>query len=127
MSAMGGKMSSEELAAIEAGMAQGENTMSMVERVARAICLAEGLDPDADWRERESSTLAMALPQGKEQRWRTYVRQALAAIAAMGAATADMQDAGATVLIEHGFIPRGAHLDVWSAMLDAALKEEPKP
>ena len=52
----------------------------MVERVARAMCKADGLDPDADWRISDGIMLAVAVD--KPERWRTYVRKARAAIEA---------------------------------------------
>ena len=55
----------------------------MVERIARAICIADGYDPDEDWRNVGAVMLDVALEPGKEQRWRTYTRQAKAALAAM--------------------------------------------
>ena len=50
----------------------------VVERKARELCLADGLDPDEDWTASDNYQLGVALPRGEEQRWRTYVRAARA-------------------------------------------------
>lgn len=62
--------------------------MDKREAVARAICGADGYThPDEDWRDTLNGTPQtvmhdVAIEQGKEQRWRNYLRAADAAIAA---------------------------------------------
>lgn len=60
----------------------------LVERVARAICKIEGYDPDEDSTYCKASgvQLDIALSPEMKLRWRTYIRQAKAAIAAYEAA-----------------------------------------
>jgi hypothetical protein len=53
-----------------------------VEAVARALCIADGKNPDADWRDNGSVMLDVALPRGQEQEWRTYTGNAKASILA---------------------------------------------
>ena len=70
-----------------AGRTFGEDDAT-VERVARAICIEERLDPDEDWRKvplpsGDFVMLAVAIEPGEEQRWRTYIRRARAAIRAL--------------------------------------------
>ena len=51
---------------------------SMVERVARAICVADGKDPDADWRKDGTSMLAVAVQRFLESagnRLRSFQRR----------------------------------------------------
>jgi hypothetical protein len=105
-----------------------DNTMSMVERVARAMCLAEGLDPDADWREGESVTLAVAIPDGEAQRWQTYVRQARAAITAMQRTDAERIVALLGELgIKRTEITTQHMAAVHSFLVDTVIKHERKP
>ena len=81
-------------------------TANMVERVARAICLADGEDPDErceDWMQEFSG-------------WRGYVESARAAIAAMREPTEAMLEAGRSTP------PRTRCLEVYRAMIDEALK-----
>ena len=53
-----------------------------LESVARAICIAGGEDPDADWRQRGGTTLTVHCP-GDPANWRRYLPQARAAVAAL--------------------------------------------
>jgi hypothetical protein len=92
----------------------------MIERVARALCVAEGKNPDEDWTRQGPVVLDIALAPGKEQRWCTYVRQARAGIAAMRKPTEVMIAAGnkadATLNAGDPFEP------IYEAMIDAALR-----
>ena len=84
--------------------------MSMIERVARAICWANGMDPDL--------TLG---GDGKNFLWREYVSQARAAIEAMREPTKAMTESGA---YGSGEDSENAALGAWGAMIAAALSEE---
>lgn len=57
-----------------------------VEVMARAHCVADGKDPDGDFRIGETATLSVAVERGKEQLWRVKVRRMRAMIAALDAA-----------------------------------------
>lgn len=110
----------------------------MVEQVARAICKADGLDPDADWRDVGRVKLDIAIKDGEEQRWRTYVRKAHAALAAMRKPTEGMTVAGGEAIgpylmaskdgrtgeVTPGLVQGGIHT-TWQAMIDAAMAEKP--
>lgn len=93
----------------------GQGLSEMIERVARALCVADGLDPDADWRRSDQSMLAVAIPEGEEQRWRTYASYARAAISALREPTKEMIRAAAQV--EKPLL----YEKYWKAMIDAAL------
>ena len=91
------------------------NPTSMVERVARALCVADRLDPDADWRYTGDVMLTVAIETGKAQRWRIYTSKARAAIAAMKITDVVYWVDGR---------PNASPADVdWNARIDAALKE----
>lgn len=77
----------------------------MVERVARAICKAVGYDADEPARKHGALN---DLPM-----WRTYERDARAAIASMRTPTRAMEIAGSNF---------EAPTLVWSAMIDEALR-----
>ena len=81
--------------------------MTMIERVARAMCEADGRDPDARQWNNENLTMAA-----------TYERRARAAIAAMRKPTA-MMLARALEPDEFG---TPSHEAFWQAMIDEALK-----
>jgi hypothetical protein len=66
---------------------------SMVERVARAMCIADGHDPDADWRKQDSGVM-LSVADPTPEWWRRYTRKAKVAIKAMREPTAAMQDVG---------------------------------
>lgn len=79
---------------------------SMIERVARAICLADRYNPD--------------------ESWPVYEKQARAAIAAMREPTTSMSEAGCPLPDNSGapYCYDQSVIDgAWRAMIDAALKE----
>jgi len=76
--------------------------MDMVERVARAICWKNGMDPDL--------TLG---GDGQNFLWHEYTGQAIAAIEAMREPDDAMKDAGMDAI---------DHLDAWALMIDSILK-----
>ncbi len=79
----------------------------MVERVARAICTADGCDPDAI-----GYGMGVLMPDGtKYPLWCAHVKRAEAAIAAMREPTIEMDLAGCS----HS-------PGVWRTMIDEALK-----
>lgn len=91
---------------------------TMVERVARALCRADGLDPDADWRDQGAVFLTFAIEPGKAQCWRTYEAKARAAIEAMREPTTAMTSAFDAACDEHGHcLARFGY----RIMIDAAL------
>jgi hypothetical protein len=51
-----------------------------VEQIARLLCRADGIDPDADWRIQGSTMLTVADPT--PQMWRRYRDKAVAALEA---------------------------------------------
>jgi hypothetical protein len=96
------------------------HTPSMVERVARALCLTTFSDPDA---------LILVDPDGPDRSfvplWKEYVPEARIAIKAMRAPTEAMIDAGHENVIAPAYVD-ATMCDpetVWAAMIDAALKE----
>jgi hypothetical protein len=56
---------------------------SKIERVARALCKADGFDPDERWNANGNVQLDVLIPWGMKRRWR-YIYKARAAIEAMG-------------------------------------------
>ena len=80
----------------------------MVERIARAICVASGQDPDFDYDPRGISF-------GDDIRWKLYVPKARAAIEAMREPTEAIRQ------IKTMSISYGAE-DIWRTMIDEALK-----
>lgn len=96
----------------------------MVERVARALCWANGMDPDL--------TLG---GDGQNYLWMEYEHPARAAIAAMREpTTAMMQSACEIYCTEPTCFKNGGcsfnrhteHLEEWQAMIDAALPSPPE-
>lgn len=85
--------------------------MSVVERVARAIDVADGRDPDAPANIRYPG----GYPEGVS--WKKQIPRARAAIEAMREPTDEMELAG------WGAIPSADATDIWQAMIDAALRE----
>jgi hypothetical protein len=86
----------------------------MVERVARAICVADGVDPDM-----LCSGLGNIIPEGETwTAWRVREKQARAAIAAMREPTEAMTSA---VLKKLNSDPRWVAMD-YRTMIDEALK-----
>lgn len=49
-----------------------------VEAKARELCIADGKDPDRDWRVGESATMSYADPH--PENWRRYIKAARAAL-----------------------------------------------
>lgn len=90
--------------------------MTMIERVARAICLEEHklVYPDSAWREGE-------LERKVEQYWRRQIPAARAAITAQRTATEAMIRAGGVAW--HKADPYDAAALVWDRMIEAALAE----
>lgn len=91
----------------------------MIERVARAICKAQGID-DADAR-------AQLHPAGEVALWETRTPEALAAIQAMRepteAMTSSIYDKDFDIFWAYRANGSpGAPGDVWRAMIDEALK-----
>jgi hypothetical protein len=80
--------------------------MSMIERVARALCRLDGHP--------ENATM-----DGKPL-WRDYEREARAAIGAMRSAAPVVRDRAGNVIHEL----RGAPEDIWAMLIDGALGEE---
>lgn len=103
---------------------------TMIGRVARALCAADGQDPDRSIPMQRSEA---HLPPSKA--WKFYLPAARAAISAMREPAPEMQAAGRDALLP--YLPGGTVAarvrDQWepsnkvfAAMIDAALKEEPK-
>ncbi len=89
-------------------------TESMIERVARARCAEQGINPDAPFRNLV----------GDKQRivnWQAWTGEARAAIEAMREPTDAMIDAGAVAEGDGNLEAQARNL--WAAMIDAALKE----
>jgi hypothetical protein len=87
----------------------------MINRVAIALCVADGRDPYEDWRVTPGGTmLDVAIRPGEEQRWRLYVKKSRAAIAAMREPTEEMLCAGEEC------DTNGPNAS-WQAMIDKAL------
>ncbi|MBA8799158.1 hypothetical protein FHW77_002877 [Agrobacterium sp. RC10-4-1] len=84
---------------------------TMIERVARAICVASGLDPDRPF----SSSNYSKETEPQEFAWHEYLPEARAAINAMREPTRAMHEAG----LETTGMPGNTFRD----MIDAALKE----
>lgn len=91
---------------------------TMIERVARAICVASGLDPDRPF----SSSNYSKETEPQECAWHEYLPEARAAIAAMREPTEVMERAAFSNMDKNGY-PVGNPTSDYSAMIDAALKE----
>lgn len=85
--------------------------MTMLEKIARAICKARGNDPDAGANIFYKSTQLPA-------QWQTFEKEARAALEAMRDPTPEM------VLIFPHAEGRVTYKEVYSAMIDAVLKEK---
>ena len=100
--------------------------MTMVEKIARALCAAKGIDPDAvpsimvDWRD------DFSLPSADVARpaWRGYVEAARAALEAMREPTQPMVRNGAD---PYAGVTEIAARAVWADMMYAALNEKDDP
>ena len=90
----------------------------MIERVARAICIEDGCDPD-----QIAVGIGHRMPEGKSYPlWHARTQQARAAIEAMREPTADMVAIALPSLsCAYGHEPEDAAV-VWAAMVDAALR-----
>lgn len=96
---------------------------NMIERVARQICMADGVDPDA-----EGYGLGVQMPEGElYPLWRARIKQARAAIEVMR----DV-DSGSPAILAAGkkslsSCSEDPELEdarwCWQAMVDTALKE----
>lgn len=95
----------------------------MLEKVARAICIAAGENPDEDWRQAPGGPFAeVHLKPGQEARWRLYLPQARAAVEALREPSEGMVEAGwgvAPVYDDPATSP-GVY---FTAMIDHVLKE----
>lgn len=91
----------------------------MVERVARAICIEFGGDPDV---------AAVNARDVVTRQWQTFEVSARAAIKAMRMPTAAMlEDAGVMDGYEYDNTKSDEHhIDWWQAMIDAARSETPE-
>ena len=90
-----------------------------IERVARAMCQADGFDPDSDIRQLKSGVVLKIALTGPPERWRTYSTKAVAAIRAMRTPSTSAVNAGS-----HFVEGPARALDVWTAMIDAELADE---
>lgn len=94
--------------------------MTLVERIARALCERECLDPEAVTRLGDELLPGMThpTPDLTWKAWESYISEAREIVRKMRVPTDRMAHAG------------GEHRDaaaVWSAMIDAALVEGPMP
>ena len=86
--------------------------MDMVEKAARAICMAEGIPPDDTG------------PEIGTRAWEAWVETARAAIAVMREPTPEMVEAGWEEIMGFGAMRSNVEW-TWGAMIDAALTPEP--
>lgn len=90
----------------------------MIERVARALCVASGKDPDADSRKLPNG-LILDIALEDPRTWRLYIKKARVAIGAMREPTDAMCIAAEADLYDGDeLIARYA----WPIMIDAVLK-----
>jgi hypothetical protein len=96
---------------------------SMIERVARAMAKADGLDPDyCVMGEGGISTAGVSFSRCYMVRWQNYAAKARAAIEAMREPTEAMEHAGFEAYLD-AEAPHEAG-PVYQAMIDAALATE---
>jgi hypothetical protein len=81
-------------------------TTPLIERVARAICKARGVDPDGVIANRPA--------------WKLYIPEARASILAMREPTMEMVEAGRIK-----YCTKEQTRRLWAAMIDEALREQP--
>lgn len=86
--------------------------MDMIEKVARAICLAEGFDPDFNYDPNGLGAMAVS-----DVRWKLFTHAARAAIEAMREPDHDLTAA----VVPVGY-DRTHAVIAWRTMIDAALK-----
>lgn len=92
--------------------------MTPLEAMARAMCKADGYDPDADWREGDGVT--MTFETDKPERWRTYVAKCRAGLAAIREPTRELLAAA----YGHDAYDPAIRTTI-TAMFDEILKETP--
>jgi hypothetical protein len=99
----------------------------MIERVARAICLAHDENPDMP--------LCVNLADEATYRWVIYIEDARAAIVAMRDSTPEMNREGLDAICSQGIYCRDNMVTIestagrtaWIAMIDAALNKKTAP
>ena len=91
-----------------------------IERVARAMCEADGFDPDTDIRQLKSGKILDFTINGSPERWRLYTNKARAAIKAMRIPSTEAINAGGQVCSQG---PVHA-LEIWEAMVDMELRDQ---
>lgn len=99
-------------------------TQTMVEKMARAMCLADGKDPEADWRYTGQVMLAVAVEH--PETWRTYIRRAKAALLALMEPTEGMVEEGMAHCYDgdgDGDCERPNERAIFTAMIQAAIDE----
>jgi hypothetical protein len=112
------------------------DTPEMVERVARAICSGDGSNPDrlvAYGQPERASNNTFVVPQNGVPHWQTYVWQASAAIEVMreptqgmvGSVDVEIHRAGNDETNITSELSDKEIIEVWSAMIDAALGRKP--
>ncbi|KKM06715.1 hypothetical protein LCGC14_1741240 [marine sediment metagenome] len=92
---------------------------SMIERVARAICEARGLDPDGVPELAPSSDALVVRPDVAKPSWRWFIPAARAAIRAMQEPTKEMLNAGFQCHRRYETIAQ-----MWRAMIDKGLEDD---
>lgn len=95
---------------------------TMKERIARALCIADGKDPDADWRVEPSNGLTLDVIDDTPQNWRLYVEKASIVIEALREPTEKMKNCKHTHW-DYGCYVCGGLKEGWYAMIDEALNE----
>lgn len=98
---------------------------TMIERVARAICVARGRDPDRVYETNRSSDVGGVETAMAHEAWRDHIAAAQAAIGAMKEARGDMFKAGYEAMFADKYDgTQDAMLGAgWDAMIDEALKQ----
>lgn len=93
----------------------------MIERVARAMCIADGFDPDKDFGYYTSGVM----PDPHVAQWTRYTQKARAAIEAMQEPDSVMLDAGYDIShARDGAIAYALVFKIWRAMGKAALRDQ---
>jgi len=93
--------------------------MTMIERVARALCLTDGFDPDST-----DSGVLIKGREGQRPNWEAFEIPARAAIEAMREPTEEMRDAitcGVMLALLNDTPAPEAAAHICGAMVDAAL------
>lgn len=89
--------------------------MTMVERVARALSVADGMHPQAASNDAD-----------EQPAWTLYVGMAKAAIESLREPTEEMVEASAAIYGDNYLYRHRYSKDQWRAMVDAALNGEKK-